>query len=261
MVLQPTPQPPPKVALSFKKRRFRFYPFKQKSLSLLPNLFTLGNAFFGFSSLIFVTKEAFIAGAYAILLGGLMDMLDGRLARYAGSTSDLGLQLDSLCDAISFCVAPAFLMYFWQLKNLGLLGFAACAFFLLTGIFRLARFNLTHDAQTIYFLGIPTPLAAGTLVVFFLNFASHPFSRLQILLLFMLTLTLSILMVSSFKFPTLKHLKKQWCALGTLAALAFFMIFGLTKVGLIVIIGYFLFAFEENARLIFTHKYPKKHSN
>lgn len=258
MVMQPTPQQqPPKISLSLKKRRFRLYPFKQKSLSLLPNLFTLGNAFFGFCSLVFVAKESLVAGAYVILLGGLMDMLDGRLARYAGSTSDLGLQLDSLCDAISFCVAPAFLMYFWQLRNLGILGFVACALFVLTGVLRLARFNITHEAQTLYFRGIPTTIAASTLVVFFLNFAKHTFGRSQILLLLALVTSLSLLMVSSLKFPTLKHLKKQWCALGTLAILAFFMIFGLTKMGLIVISCYFLFAFIENIRLVIAHQQHK----
>lgn len=250
MGLRATPKLPLKIRLFLlKRRRFPLPPLKQKGLSLLPNLFTLGNAFFGFSALVFVAREDFVAGAYAILLGSLMDMLDGRIARYAGTSSELGLQLDSLCDAVSFCVAPAFLMFFWQLQTLGILGFCACALFLLTGVLRLARFNITHDAQTVYFLGIPTTIAAISLIVLFLNFQHIIFTPAQLWLLLGLVTLLSILMVSKLKFPTLKHIKRRWYAFGILATLVFFMVFGCIKMGFIVICCYFLFALEENIRL------------
>ncbi len=231
------------------KRPFRFYPLKQKSLSLLPNLFTLGNAFFGFCSLIFVARESLIAGAYAILLGGLMDMLDGRIARYSGNASALGLQLDSLCDAVSFCVAPAFLIYFWQLKHFGILGLFVSALFLLAGVLRLARFNITHEAQTVYFLGIPTTIAAITLVLLFLNLEHITLSRTHNWFILTVVALLSFLMISPIKFPTLKHLKKKWYAIGILATIAFLMIFGFIKVGLVTIACYFIYAFIENILL------------
>jgi CDP-diacylglycerol--serine O-phosphatidyltransferase len=257
MVLPLTPKQPQKVPL-FKKRRFHLYHFKQKSLFLLPNLFSLGNAFFGFCSLIFIAREALVAGAYAILLGGLMDMLDGRIARYTGNSSAIGVQLDSLCDAVSFCVAPAFLMYFWQLKTFGIFGFLGCVFFLLTGIFRLARFNITHGAQAVYFLGIPTTIAACTLIVIFLNFENITFTCLYSWLLCAVVTLLGFLMISSFKFPTLKHLKKRWYTLGMLTAVAVNMILGFIKVSLIALCCYFLFVLIENIRLAF---FSRTHSS
>lgn len=235
--------------MSIKKHLARFRPIKRRSISLLPNLFTLGNAFFGFSSLVFIAKENFVAGAYAILLGSLMDMLDGRIARYTGSASDLGLQLDSLCDAISFCVAPAFLFYFWQLEPLGVLGLGACAFFLLTGVLRLARFNITHSAQTIYFLGVPTTLSAITLVLVSLNFQNVDFTLMQRWLILCLVITLGFLMISKIKFPALKKIKNTWYAVFFLMSLASFITFGCLKLGLFFVCFYFLFALEENIRI------------
>src|SRR3990172_8049212 len=139
------------------KKRLRLI-FK-RGLQVLPNLFTLGNAFFGFCAIIFAAHGNMIAAAYFILWGALFDALDGRVARYAQVTSEFGMQLDSLCDSISFCMAPAVLMYLWQLHNIGIVGFLSCSFFLVAGLLRLAKFNLTHNQQQIAFIGVPTTVA------------------------------------------------------------------------------------------------------
>ncbi len=249
MVFQSTQNQVVENSFLWRKRKLRSYQFRKKGLSLLPNLFTLGNAFFGFCALVFVAREALVAGAYSILIGGLMDMLDGRIARYTGCASTLGLQLDSLCDAISFCVAPAFFMYFWQLKGLGVIGFIVSAFFLLSGVFRLARFNVTNQAQSNYFFGVPTTIAACSLMVIFLNLENTILCRYHSWYLLIIVLLLSFLMISTLKFPMLKKLKKKWYALGILSAIAFLMIFGFMQVGFIMLSFYFMFAIIDNIRM------------
>lgn len=219
---------------------FKYYKIRQRSLAVLPNLFTLGNAFFGFCSLIFVARDTLWLGAYAIILGGMMDALDGRIARYTGNATSLGLQLDSLCDALSFCVAPAFLMYFWHLHKIGFLGLLGAIFFVLTGIFRLARFNITADVQKTHFLGLPTTIAALTLIVYFLAYFKSSFLLRYHYITFFVTMLLSFLMVSSIAFPTGKYLGKKWYACFAFIGLAGLCIFGFVRVGLYAISFYLL---------------------
>ncbi len=225
----------------------------EKGLRILPNLFTLGNAFFGFCSIIFAAHGDFIAAAYFILLGALMDTLDGRIARYTKFTSDLGMQLDSLCDSISFCLAPAALIYFWQLKRVGGLGFAVCALFMLAGLLRLARFNVTHSQQTILFLGTPTPIAGCFLATLLLNTNHIVLKSTLVTLLLLLVLSLALLMVSRIPFPSFKQLSRNMYALAGLSVGAFVITMGFTRVLLILFIGYFLFAFEEYFRAKIHH--------
>lgn len=138
---------------------------------LLPNSLTMGSAFAGFSS-IYLSLNATDAhelslAAWLIVIAMFCDLFDGRVARMTKTESDLGIQLDSLADALSFGIAPAFLMFAWGLEPLGFVGlfigfvYAACA------ILRLARFNVmaaeSHGVMR-YFLGLPTPLAAGAVV-------------------------------------------------------------------------------------------------
>jgi len=83
-----------------------------RGVSIIPHLFTLGNAFFGFISIIFASQGLFVAASHFILMGALMDALDGRIARLLQAESPIGVELDSLCDAITFCLSPAILMYY-----------------------------------------------------------------------------------------------------------------------------------------------------
>jgi CDP-diacylglycerol--serine O-phosphatidyltransferase len=169
----------------------------------LPFLFTFGNAFFGFCSLILAVEGEKIAAAYCIFVSALMDALDGRVARMMKVESDLGLELDSLCDAISFCLAPAYLTYVWYLRDFGFVGAFVAGLFLLAGLFRLARFNLLHSEQDVFFIGLPTTIAGCFVVTVLLGLQgkSVPYSAVGLLILLGM---LAWLMVSSVRFPTFK---------------------------------------------------------
>ena len=244
--------PLPQDSMKWRKkraRRFRRFNFR-RGLYLIPHLFTLGNAFFGFASIIFAANHDFITASYFILLGALMDMLDGRVARFIGTTSIFGMQLDSLCDAISFCLAPAFLVYQWELNKIGFTGFIASSFFLLAGLLRLARFNITQEKQTIFFMGVPVTIAGCFLATMFLNtkssFVMQPY---YLPTLFFLVIALAFLMISTIRFPTFKHVNKSWYTFTSLIGTAFVVAMGLIKVLFLILILYFLFAFEECLRL------------
>jgi len=196
--------------LRFKNKKNKYFRKKRKidlkkGLVLLPNLFSLGNAFFGFCSIVFTANSEFGAAAYFILLGALMDMLDGRIARLFGASSEMGIQLDSFADSISFCFAPAFLVYFWLLKQFGLIGLIVSSLFFLAGILRLARFNLIVQQQFFFFLGLPTTIAGCFLVTLFLNLQNIS-KNIFVLFGFLFTeIILAGLMISKVKFPTFKQ--------------------------------------------------------
>lgn len=233
---------------------------RYKNISFLPHLFTLGNAFFGFCAIIFAASGELVAAGYFILMGALMDLLDGRIARFTNTASALGVQLDSLCDAISFGLAPAFLIYTWQLKKLGGIGLIACGLFLLAGIFRLARFNITHTQQSTNFMGTPIPIPGCFLVSILLNM-SHTHPKMPfVVFLCLLVLGLAFLMVSKIPFPTFKHVKKHVLAPVGLIFTAIALTMGLTKLLLVVFVGYFIVSFEEMARQNWrrTSNCPKK---
>ena len=186
----------------------------KKGLYILPHLFTFGNAFFGFCSLIFAARGEHAIAAHLILFGALMDMLDGRIARYLGTTSLFGVQLDSLSDVLSFCCAPAFLYYSWLLSRWGLIGAMISFLFVMAGMIRLARFNLIHDKQTLFFLGLPTTMAGCFLVTVLLNAERVTHYQYANVAGSLLIIALSYLMVSTLPFPAFKQRlfkeKKNW---------------------------------------------------
>jgi CDP-diacylglycerol--serine O-phosphatidyltransferase len=185
--------------------------FVKYGARLFPFLFTFGNAFFGFFSIILAFEGEKVTAAYCIFISALMDALDGRVARLMKVESELGVELDSLCDAISFCLAPAFLIYVWQLRTFGFVGAVIGALFLLAGLFRLARFNLLHDEQTVFFIGLPTTIAGCFVATILLN--AHTLKHTLLLaynvwLPFInagLLLVLAWLMISSVRFPAFKR--------------------------------------------------------
>ncbi|MCK4651382.1 CDP-diacylglycerol--serine O-phosphatidyltransferase [Candidatus Babeliales bacterium] len=212
-------------------------------LSFLPHLFTLGNVFFGFCSLVFVAKGKLAPAAYLILFGALMDVLDGRIARFVGSESDFGVQLDSLADAISFCLAPAFLVYFWQLRRLGLVGIVISFLFLGFGLMRLARFNVIHQEQKDFFLGLPTTIAGCFTAIIFLNFKGAVDSVWFLGTIVILVLSLSFLMISHVRFLTFKqrlfHLKRNWYVVLFILLFAILSVLQFEKVLLMFFLLYF----------------------
>lgn len=215
----------------------------KKSLYLLPNFFTLSNAFFGFSSIIFAARLDFFSAAYFILLGALMDALDGRIARFLGASSEIGLQLDSLADAISFCLAPAIFIYFWQLKSIGLIGLFVSSLFFLAGILRLARFNVTTSQQKIFFLGLPTTIAGCFLAILFLNTNFKYENNFLLPLVLIISLILSFLMMSRVRFPAFKqklfNLSKNRHKVFLIIFLAFVFIMQLHRALFLLFLFYF----------------------
>jgi len=227
-------------------KRLRWLRFTNNR-KLIPNLFTLGNALFGFSSIVWAASGHFVAAAYFILLGAIMDALDGRIARLMRTTSDFGVQLDSLSDAISFCLAPAFLVYTWHLKHGGAIGFTMSALFLLAGVLRLARFNVTHLQQNINFIGLPTTLAGCFLSIVLLNTRTLLITPALTTAFIMLVTTLAVLMISSVPFPTFKHLPvpKYIAAPALLIFSVFAVAMGLTRILLALFVVYFSLAFIQ----------------
>ena len=130
---------------------------------MIPNACTSANLLFGMCSIIATFEGCLTWAAIFILLALVADGLDGRLARYFGVSSELGKEMDSLCDLGSFGVAPAILAYSFCLNKFGTLGCAAAIIFALCGMWRLARFNVNTDVVHGYFMGLAIP-AGGCLV-------------------------------------------------------------------------------------------------
>jgi CDP-diacylglycerol--serine O-phosphatidyltransferase len=183
----------------------------KKNLFIIPFLFTFSNALCGFMSVIKTLDDEFMLAAFFILLAALMDLCDGRLARWFGSTSVLGMELDSLCDAISFCFAPAILLYSWSLYQLNYAGMIVLGLFLCAGLFRLARFNVNSGIPTTSFIGLPTTFAAfffANIIIYEKWLSSSVFASVlrPDRLAFLVTI-IALLMISSIKFPSIKYLK------------------------------------------------------
>jgi CDP-diacylglycerol---serine O-phosphatidyltransferase len=144
----------------------------KRGIYLFPSLLTLGNLAAGIISILLSADGRFSAAAWCIIVGIVMDMLDGRVARWAGATSQFGLELDSLCDAVTFGIAPGMLMYGVGLNQLGRPGFAIVIFFGMAAVLRLARFNLKAQSgePSTHFVGLPVPGAAGILASFVLSY-------------------------------------------------------------------------------------------
>lgn len=232
-------------------RRFFFPRVRKKPLryiAILPALITLMNGISGFASVMFASKGAediargldgnrfFVYAAYMILVAMVADMLDGRVARMSRTTSSFGGQLDSLCDVISFGMAPAFLavkvlvsqVAYVDIENPQLAIFLyriiwlAGVIFMSCAAIRLARFNVENEEDEtahMSFQGLPSPAAAGvvvSLVILYMDlpgerWLSDPMSdwgqRLIIVLLPAMVVAAGLLMVSRFRYP---HLVNQW---------------------------------------------------
>lgn len=186
---------------------------KRITRSVVPNLLTLGNLFSGFAAIIYIADGDFQRGALFILMAAIFDMLDGITARLINATSELGAELDSLCDAVSFGVAPAFMLYkvyFYQYGEYGMLFASLPA---LAGVLRLARFNvlLSTFEDKLYFRGMPIPAAALTIVAYiiFLNNSELLSSNVKELILFIIVIIVPLAMVSNVKFDNLPRPTKR----------------------------------------------------
>ena len=149
------------------KKNFKLVSDK-KTRVILPTIFTLVGVCIGLSSIKFAVDGKFTLSIVAIIVAAIIDGLDGRIARLIQATSKVGKELDSLTDVISFGVAPAFIMYFWKLNELGRIGWLICLIYVICVVLRLARFNVSSEKEPSwrdnFFEGIPSP-AGGVLVL------------------------------------------------------------------------------------------------
>lgn len=160
----------------------------------IPNIITLLNLGFGLTSLWFTMQGLHKEAAVSILLAMVLDGMDGRLARRFNVTSEFGKELDSLCDLVSFGVAPSLLLYGSVMYQLGYVGFFISIIFAFCGAIRLARFNVLNIKD--YFVGVPITIAGPLLAIFVLLVNSLPMGFYPVA-----SLVLSYLMVSNFKVP------------------------------------------------------------
>lgn len=180
---------------------------KSNLIYILPNLFTASSVFVGVISIVEASKGNFSAAAWLILLALVFDGLDGRIARMTNTTSQFGVEFDSLADIISFGIAPAMLLYFFTGVVFGRFGILVSAIYVIFGAIRLARFNIsTAKTDPNIFIGLPIPTAAVFVSMWILLFHKYTFHDYSIILLF-LTLGVAILMVSNFRYPSFKKIQ------------------------------------------------------
>ena len=146
------------------KKKFKIVESK-KTRYILPNILTIAGVCLGISSIKFSLDLNFSMAVIFITLAAILDALDGRIARLIKGTTDFGKELDSLTDFVSFGIAPAFIIYFWELNKYGKLGWAITLIYSVCCVLRLARFNLTkikpdETWKQNYFEGVPSPIGA-----------------------------------------------------------------------------------------------------
>lgn len=163
------------------------------------NGLTALNLVFGTLAIFFAIDKEFVVAGWCIIFAVIADILDGRAARYLGTSGPFGQELDSLCDLGSFGVAPAIMVYQYGLTNTGMLGKFVVIAFAVCGALRLARFNVNISTVCGYFMGIPIPAAGLVLSTYIMSgLVLSPWILLPLILM------VAYLMVSSIKFPDFK---------------------------------------------------------
>ena len=182
-----------------------------KSRYILPSVLTLVGVCLGISSIKFAMDGNFAFAVLFLVVAAILDALDGRVARLIKGTSDFGKELDSLTDFVSFGIAPAFIVYFWELNKFGKIGWLIVLFYSVCCVLRLARFNLTkfedkEEWKNNFFQGVPSP-AGGCLILLPLIFELSNFSNLINIKIITpyLAIIVSLLLIS--KLPTFSFKK------------------------------------------------------
>jgi len=178
----------------------------RKGVYILPNLFTTGSLFAGFYSIVATMNGDYYVASWFVLVSGIFDVLDGKIARLTKTTSRFGVEYDSLSDLVAFGVAPGLLIYSWALKPYGKIGWLAAFLYVVCGALRLARFNVQiNSVEAKRFVGLPIPAAASVLascILLFYHLGAPPtFKKISILLLIYV---LAFLMVSNFRYFSFK---------------------------------------------------------
>ena len=250
------------------KKNFKIVTDKKSARVILPNMLTLIGVCIGLSSIRFALDEKFEFAIIAIIFAALIDGLDGRIARLIKGTSKVGKELDSLTDVISFGVAPAFIMYFWKLNELGRFGWLLCLVYVICVALRLARFNVNSSQEPSwkdnFFEGVPSP-AGGILVLTPLIVSLTGFDYFELnynLIVPIFFVVISILLIS--KFPSYSF-KKIVIPRRTTIFLLFGIVlfFGLLLVYTfnVIAISSVIYLFLLPLSFIHYQKIKKKHEN
>src|SRR6266700_299258 len=203
---------------------------------VVPSLFTLFNLFFGIWAMVLAARGEFYRASWFIVFAGILDTLDGRVARLSNTGTRFGAELDSLVDIVSFGVAPAFLMYRLEFAGAGQAAWIFCYFYVMAAAIRLARFNITQAGRAkTAFVGLPSPAAGMTLATF------YPFTQTALyeatlrtvpwhMVLTFLMILLAILMVSNVRYATVPRagIRTVRGVLG-LAVILAIIVFGIWK--------------------------------
>ena len=187
---------------------------KRRGIFLLPNLLTTTSLFFGFFSIVSSIQGDFISAGMAIFAAGVFDGLDGRVARLANAQSAFGEQYDSICDVISFGLAPALIVFLWGLDSIGQAGWVFSFFYVAAAALRLARFNTYIGSEDTFFKGLPSPIAGAMVVYFIWAMSSYGIQGEEVgraLAIFTAFLTgiVSILMVVNIPYYSFKEIEMK----------------------------------------------------
>src|SRR4051812_48274530 len=177
----------------------------RRGVYLLPSMLTMGNMFCGYACIVYAMRGDFATAAPFIGFAIVLDMLDGRVARMTGATSDFGIEFDSLADVISFGIAPAILAFTWGLQPLGRIGWAVGFLFLAAAAVRLARFNIqTATVDKRYFVGLPSPAAAAVPAATVFAYPWGFKSPIHATAVLAMVIVPALLMVSTVRFRSFK---------------------------------------------------------
>ena len=207
-----------------------------RTVVLLPNGFTLANLFFGVFAIVAASRGDFSKAGWYVVIGGIADALDGRVARATRTGSRFGAELDSLVDAISFGLAPAMIMYFAVLNQQGW-DWIFCFLFTMCAVIRLARFNVEQAGRAkTHFHGLPSPAAGMTLATYYWFSQTPLYTQTMIadlpwhVMLRYIMLGLSFLMISNVSyaampavgFRSVREVLGTLLVLGSIAGVIFF---------------------------------------
>lgn len=197
----------------------RSRPRRRRGIFLLPNLFTTGTLFAGFYAIIAATQNQFAVASIAVFGAMLTDLLDGRVARWTHAETDFGIQFDSLADLVAFGMAVSLIAFMFSLHMLadisdviGKMGWLAAFFYMAAAALRLARFNINRGApvEKNYFVGLPSPAAAGVLVGFVWIVTQLGVEGGQVIApVLALTIAAAALMVSNVPYRSFKRISAR----------------------------------------------------
>lgn len=179
---------------------------RRRGIYLLPNLLTTGAMFGGFYAILAGMDGKFEAAAIAIFIAMIFDGLDGRVARMTDTSTDFGVEYDSLSDMVSFGIAPAVVCFSWMLNEVGRVGWAAAFIYASCAALRLARFNTqVETASKRYFVGLASPTAAALVAAMVWSGYEMEASQGIALLAALVTAAAGLLMVSNFRYYSFKE--------------------------------------------------------